>query len=1002
MESRRNVWLVCTAAVALSSGAAVPAQQGSPSQPPAFRSGVELVMVDVGIVDRQGRPVAGLTPRDFAVSVAGQPRKVVSAEFVDVTAARAATARDPGPAHVSTNQGAGLGRQFVFIVDQNTMDVGSVRFVAKAAARFFDGLTFVDRSALMLMPTGPNLNFTWAHDRVEAALQRVTGLASPIGRDEFPSLAEARDIAARNPFALRMAAQRECGGGMSASAASVDPFGGGAGISGPSRDGPGPTSSPGGSTQGGDSGGSGQGGSSGGGQPSGGSSGGSTGSAPRSTAAPGIGRGDNCTRDLQMRAEFAWRNANMTSLASLTALRQVFDALARVPGDKTVVLISGGWPLEEREQTSMLTLLADEAAAARATLFTLFTPSTMPTAARRTISHTPTMDQQLYSWPLEMLAGMTGGGSYRADVGAEGAFERLSRELSGYYRLGVEKEPGDGDGKGRRMKVQVSRGGVTIRARSLFDSRTFEDRNWAGRLAAALEGPIPATAVGMKVTSYLSIDDDPRRMKLMLAGEATRVDPGEATVQVVVRDMEGKRILAGEQPLGEPTGDGLFFSTHIPIEPGRYVVRVAIIDGAGRVGSVDHRVDVTPAAVGPYAANGPLLVRVPSGQDEQPRVVLTSLRQDERLAVQVDVDADREEIERTGITFEIMPAAGGTPLLSTNGVISPGARSGHSLVQAVADVRVLPPGDYVMRARFSYEALPIGELRRPFTLLEGVKMAAVSPAADTTATAAAVPRPSLGTVARIPRFAVEQVMAPDVRSAFLDRVAARPDAASPMLRDLIARARTGEIESLFISETLAAEYPVAAFLKGLSLLSQQQIEPAAQAFRRAMRASADFYPAMVYLGACYAAGGNDKEAAGAWRTALIKEADTPALHLLLGEALLRQSRGDIARQTLEAAHARWPEDADVKRRYVVAALQDGQTAVGLRALDELVSRDAADEPALAAGLLILYEAFTNGRPIESREADHERMSRFAEAYKARGGPSLPLIEAWLAAAASTP
>ena len=36
-------------------------------------------------------------------------------------------------------------------------------------------LTFADRSALMLMPVGQNVGFTWAHDRVQDALQRVTG-----------------------------------------------------------------------------------------------------------------------------------------------------------------------------------------------------------------------------------------------------------------------------------------------------------------------------------------------------------------------------------------------------------------------------------------------------------------------------------------------------------------------------------------------------------------------------------------------------------------------------------------------------------------------------------------------------------------------------------------------------------------------------------------------------------------------------------------------------------
>ena len=116
---------------------------------------------------------------------------------------------------------------------------------------------------------------------------------------------------------------------------------------------------------------------------------------------------------------------------------------------------------------------------------------------------------------------------------------------------------------------------------------------------------------------------------------------------------------------------------------------------------------------------------------------------------------------------------------------------------------------------------------------------------------------------------------------------------------------------------------------------------------------------MVYLGACYAAGGNDKEAAGAWRTALIKEGDAVAVHVLLADALLRQDKGDLALQALDDARARWPEDQGLQRRFAVAALLSGKQAEGLQAVDELVEKQAADEPSLALALLVLYDAFVN-------------------------------------------
>jgi tetratricopeptide (TPR) repeat protein len=253
-------------------------------------------------------------------------------------------------------------------------------------------------------------------------------------------------------------------------------------------------------------------------------------------------------------------------------------------------------------------------------------------------------------------------------------------------------------------------------------------------------------------------------------------------------------------------------------------------------------------------------------------------------------------------------------------------------------------------------------------------------------------------VGAAPPFAIDQVLAPPMLGAFLERVSARPDASSPVVRDLLERARTVEISELKVTDAEAAQAPIAAFLQGLTLLSQNKLDPAANAFRTAMRGSPDFYPAMVYLGACYAAGGNDKEAAGAWRTALIREGDAAPLHVLLADAFLRQGRGDLALDALKDARARWPEDTAMKKRYVIAALEAGKYADGLQAVDELLEAHAEDEPSLALSLLVLYESIVNDRPVQTAEQDRARMSRLADAYRVHGGPSLALVDTWVAAA----
>jgi hypothetical protein len=687
-------------------------------------------------------------------------------------------------------------------------------------------------------------------------------------------------------------------------------------------------------------------------------------------------------------------------LSSLAGLRQILSALSRVQGDKTLILISGGWPLDEREETSMMATVAADAAAARVTLHTLFVARSTFSAERRALSSTPARDQYLHYGPLETLASMTGGSSYRTEVNAEGAFDRLSRELSGYYRIGVEKDPSDTlDAKQRKLKVQVNRSGLTVRARDIFDTRTYEDRDWAARLSSALESPVPATSVGVRLTSYIAADPDKAdNVKLVLTGEASRMQVGEAMFQLLVKDEAGKRIFMGEQQLGEPVNGIASFATNVPIQPGKYIVRVAIQDGTGRVGSVDHRVDARLNSLGPLSVSSPLLVRVPIGAIGEPRLALDGVQQDERLALEVDLEGEAANVKGAEVAFEIAADATSPALLHSTATLAPGSRDGSVIAQGVTDMRILPPGDYVARAKVTSDTKTIGEVRRAFSVV-GPRLTADVNGSNASIVGRVAPPPLVVRAAgTVPPFALEQVLAPQVLNPYLDRVAARPDATEPAIRQLIDRAHAGGVGNLTVSDDLAADAPVAAFLRGLSLLSQNKLDAAANSFRTAMRASSDFYPAMVYLGACYAAGGNDKEASGAWRTALIKEGDALPLHVLLTDALLRQGNGEIALQTVDRARARWPEDEGLKKRYVTASLVAGKYAEGLQVLDELVQKKTEDEPTLVIALLVLYDAFQHDRPVQTVEQDRARMLRLADAYRAHNGPSMALIDTWVAAA----
>ena len=97
-------------------------------QTPTFRSGVDLVTVDVGVIDQTGNPIDDLRPPDFIVKIDGQARRVVSANLVrvDPEAAKKKIA-DKEETFFTTNLTPPEGRQIIFAVDQVNVRPGTLK-----------------------------------------------------------------------------------------------------------------------------------------------------------------------------------------------------------------------------------------------------------------------------------------------------------------------------------------------------------------------------------------------------------------------------------------------------------------------------------------------------------------------------------------------------------------------------------------------------------------------------------------------------------------------------------------------------------------------------------------------------------------------------------------------------------------------------------------------------------------------------------------------------------
>lgn len=147
------------------------AWQGPP--PLTFRSGVDLVDVDVSVLDRHRLPVRGLTSADFTIFEDGQPRPVAAFTAVDLpprVLPSAAWMADVAP-DVQDNDVAREGRLVVILIDRNIsfeQQPAAVRYAEAAVNHLRPG----DLAAVAYSSFGIPQNFTSDRQRLLAAIRR--------------------------------------------------------------------------------------------------------------------------------------------------------------------------------------------------------------------------------------------------------------------------------------------------------------------------------------------------------------------------------------------------------------------------------------------------------------------------------------------------------------------------------------------------------------------------------------------------------------------------------------------------------------------------------------------------------------------------------------------------------------------------------------------------------------------------------------------------------------
>src|SRR6185436_19835834 len=187
-----------------------PATQG-----PTFRTGIDLVTIDVAVVDRNGRPVEDLGAAEFSVKIDGEQRRVVSAELVkvDVAAAKKAV-EDKSETFYTSNLTPPNGRSIILAVDQINIRPGTLRPIMAAASKFLDQLSPLDQVAFVTYPEpGPKVPFTRDKLKLRLALQGLIGQQAPVAKMGSFNIGDFEAVAIeqkRDQLVLAAVVDREC------------------------------------------------------------------------------------------------------------------------------------------------------------------------------------------------------------------------------------------------------------------------------------------------------------------------------------------------------------------------------------------------------------------------------------------------------------------------------------------------------------------------------------------------------------------------------------------------------------------------------------------------------------------------------------------------------------------------------------------------------------------------------------------------------------------------
>jgi VWFA-related protein len=609
--------------------------------PPKFEGGIEIVAVDANVVDGKGQPVRDVAPEEFVVKVDGRARRVLSAEFIELrmrTSPGPASPAEAGAPEASAPQARVEGRRIVIAVDRGQLG-GSVHLATKAVSRLLDQLGPDDRVAVFPLPSGPRVDFT--ADR--AAIDKVLGKIGPLQDrwiSEFNiSYAEALTLVdGRSRFSGGSAiGLRECEKTVKEETRKER-----------------------------------------------------TGGVPRPHVI------EQCLLRVEAEAMRQVEDHERSVQERLNALEALCQALARVPGPKALVLISGGFTAAmsggRDNVAEHLRRIATAAAASRVSLYSIYYSHRVEAfdASRSREQYTPDEDRRIRSAGLGELTGRAGGAMFEVVAGADFAFDRVASETSAHYLLGLEPGKRDRDGKPHDIEVKVLRKGVEVRARRQFVMPNAFTPPRVARARPIAPTP-PASPIRLK--THMLRGGSAGQIMVVLAAQVDGFS--DARFDVKVLDPAGAVVGTLEEHVGTAEGGPVRHEETILLRRGLYTLKAEAVDAAGRRALVERPLNAELSHGVGFDVSDLLLFE---SVGEKLRLSASGSMAGNSMAVYLELYMDDElPTDRLVITVEVI-ASDGASRSATVLPLRKDAAKGLLYAEGVVDLWALPPGAYVARA----------------------------------------------------------------------------------------------------------------------------------------------------------------------------------------------------------------------------------------------------------------------------------------------------------------